>query len=126
MPLTRTTKVLRDEFRREISDCFSCLVRSKGLEPSRLAALPPQGSASTNSATTASLGSPLHSKWRGREQAAPTSPPHAIPFLPRFGHGAAGEDANEVGAVVGAGVDVAVHHGGVSRHALERGGGPTL
>jgi hypothetical protein len=32
------------------------MVRSKGLEPSRLAALPPQGSASTNSATTARHG----------------------------------------------------------------------
>jgi hypothetical protein len=29
------------------------LVRPKGLEPSRLSALPPQGSASTNSATAA-------------------------------------------------------------------------
>src|SRR5262245_9898095 len=38
-----------------ISSGSKSLVRSRGLEPPRLAALPPQSSASTNSATTAVL-----------------------------------------------------------------------
>jgi hypothetical protein len=49
------------------------LVRSRGLEPPRLAALTPQASASTNSATTArgrGIGR-TSSKLEGREQAAP-------------------------------------------------------
>ena len=47
------------------------LVRSRGLEPPRLAALTPQASASTNSATTARHGCPGRpppSKPRAREQ----------------------------------------------------------
>jgi hypothetical protein len=49
------------------------LVRSRGLEPPRLAALTPQASASTNSATTArgrGIGR-TSSKLEGRKQAAP-------------------------------------------------------
>ena len=49
------------------------MVRSRGLEPPRLAALTPQASASTNSATTArAMGARTSSKRRRREQAART------------------------------------------------------
>ena len=60
------------------------LVRSRGLEPPRLAALTPQASASTNSATTArgrGIGR-TSSKLEGREQAAPDrglAPPPRTP-----------------------------------------------
>ena len=49
------------------------LVRSRGLEPPRLAALTPQASASTNSATTARHSARTSSKLLPREQAAETS-----------------------------------------------------
>ena len=49
------------------------LVRSRGLEPPRLAALTPQASASTNSATTARHSARTSSKLPPREQAAETS-----------------------------------------------------
>jgi hypothetical protein len=73
-----------------VPDCKG-LVRSKGLEPSRLAALPPQGSASTNSATTARHGRPLlansgsgnkrrHSR-AGQQAARPGSSENAAPGL---------------------------------------------
>ena len=45
------------------------LVRSRGLEPPRCYPLPPQGSASTNSATTAMLAPDRRSGWR-RERAS--------------------------------------------------------
>src|SRR6516225_6104258 len=44
-------------------DCRRGLVRSEGLEPPRCYSLPPQGSASTSSATSANVGRPL---LRGR------------------------------------------------------------
>ena len=44
---------------RKIGSEGSRMVRSRGLEPPRLAALTPQASASTNSATTASFGKAL-------------------------------------------------------------------
>jgi hypothetical protein len=54
----KTAKFSQDSKKPAISDRFSMsfdnvLVPRKGLEPSRLAALPPEGSASTNSATWA-------------------------------------------------------------------------
>ena len=39
-------------------DCRRGLVRSEGLEPPRCYSLPPQGSASTSSATSANVGRP--------------------------------------------------------------------
>jgi hypothetical protein len=54
----------------DIQERHACpgMVRSRGLEPPRLAALTPQASASTNSATTASVASAL-SKPERRKQA---------------------------------------------------------
>ena len=53
MPSGKALRGLSDIFYRKVMLCYSNLVPKAGLEPARLAPLPPQDSVSTNSTTWA-------------------------------------------------------------------------